>query len=283
MGRGTGPSSTMTTRTSLSGDRASPACLRGGLDDEQRRWVKVAADLENLTLRLDNRALAGSTRSRSSEVYNKEMQIHRARRSSARRSRRGPSSSPSRTSKAGKTEGGCSTFLTREAGDAWFDLLYKVATTGPNTLLEPLMEARDKRRDAVQLEEALAARPARVEDALEALRRGRLPADFVARDAWGRAVTALLAAARAGRADIVEALVALGARPDGRPYPWWLIEGPLPQIEDWKDNDPAARARARRSPTRRRRRPRKTACPPSRRRPYSGRRAPTATMLLLLY
>ena len=41
------------------------------------RWVKVAADLENLTLRLDNRALAGSTRSRSSEVYNKEMQIHR--------------------------------------------------------------------------------------------------------------------------------------------------------------------------------------------------------------
>ena len=129
-------------------------------------------------------------------------------------------------------------FLTREAGDAWFDLLYKVATTDLNTLLEPLMEARDKRRDAVQLEEALAARPARVEDALEALRRGRLPADFVARDASGRAVTALLAAASAGRADIVEALVALGARPDGPP---------LPVVADRRPSSPDRRLERQRS------------------------------------
>ena len=201
--------------------RSGLACVftREGSMMNNGRWVKVAADLENLTLRLDNRALAGSTRSRSSEVYNKEMQIHRGT-----KVERAPQ--PSRpfvlavsNFKGGKDRRRLLDFLTREAGDAWFDLLYKVATTDLNTLLEPLMEARDKRRDAVQLEEALAARPARVEDALEALRRGRLPADFVARDASGRAVTALLAAARAGRADIVEALVALGARPDGPPLP----------------------------------------------------------------
>ena len=106
-------------------------------------------------------------------------------------------------------------FQTREAVDRWFALLVKVATTDLATLLEPLLEAKEKRNDATQLEDALAARPARVDVALEALRRGRLPTDFVARDASGRAVTALLAAARAGRADVVAALVDLGAAPDG--------------------------------------------------------------------
>ena len=59
--------------------RSGLACVftREGSMMNNGRWVKVAADLENLTLRLDNRALAGSTRSRSSEVYNKEMQIGR--------------------------------------------------------------------------------------------------------------------------------------------------------------------------------------------------------------
>ena len=196
------------------------------------RWVKVAADLENLTLRLDNRALAGSTDRDRPRSTTRRCRSTEARRSSARRSRRGRLYSPCPISKAGKIGRRLLDFLTREAGDAWFDLLYKVATTDLNTLLEPLMEARDKRRDAVQLEEALAARPARVEDALEALRRGRLPADFVARDACGRAVTALLAAARAGRADIVEALVALGARPDGPPLPVVADRRPSSQIED---------------------------------------------------
>ena len=147
--------------------RSGLACVftREGSMMNNGRWVKVAADLENLTLRLDNRALAGSTRSRSSEVYNKEMQIHRGT-----KVERAPQ--PSRpfvlavsNFKGGKDRRRLLDFLTREAGDAWFDLLYKVATTDLNTLLEPLMEARDKRRDAVQLEEALAARPARVEDA----------------------------------------------------------------------------------------------------------------------
>lgn len=220
--------------------RSGLACVftREGSMMNNGRWVKVAADLENLTLRLDNRALAGSTRSRSSEVYAKEMQIHRGT-----KVERAPQ--PSRpfvlavsNFKGGKDRRRLLDFLTREAGDAWFDLLYKMTTTDLETLLEPLMEARHKRRDAVQHEEALAARPARVDEALEALRRGRLPADFVARDASGRAVTALLTAARAGRADVVEALVALGARPDGPP---------LPAVQDRRPTTPDRRLERQRS------------------------------------
>ena len=88
-------------------------------------------------------------------------------------------------------------FQTREAVDRWFALLVKVATTDLATLLEPLLEAKEKRNDATQLEDALAARPARVDVALA---NGASGSKFVLRLDGGRLT--VFRALRSGAADV---------------------------------------------------------------------------------
>ncbi|KAJ1451984.1 ankyrin repeat-containing domain protein [Pelagophyceae sp. CCMP2097] len=174
------------------------------------KWLRVTAALENLNLRLDN-----ASHPRATTRYAKEMTITAG-------TTVGKAPQPGRpfcislgdfNAASGKKR--VLDCITASECEKWYGLLSKVATTDLDTLLEPLREAREKERDANELERALAERPAKVEQALLALRRGRLDIDYVARDSSDRGVTALLAAARAGRADIVTALVALGARPDG--------------------------------------------------------------------
>ena len=175
------------------------------------KWVRVAADLENLTLRLDNTHMTETNR----DKYCKEMTI-----TAGTTVLRAPQ--PGRPHCLALSDFNAASgkrrvldCLTQEGVTAWFDLLTRVATTDLDTLLEPLRESREKRRDGGDLEDALRSAPAKVEVALLALRRGRLPADYVARDAAGRGVTALLAAARSGRADVIGALVGLGAAANG--------------------------------------------------------------------
>ncbi|KAH8049370.1 hypothetical protein JL721_11737 [Aureococcus anophagefferens] len=136
------------------------------------KWVRVAADLENLTLRLDNTHMTETNR----DKYCKEMTI-----TAGTTVLRAPQ--PGRPHCLALSDFNAASgkrrvldCLTQEGVTAWFDLLTRVANTDLDTLLEPLHEAREKRRDGGDLEDALRSAPAKVEVALLALRRGRLPA-----------------------------------------------------------------------------------------------------------
>ncbi|KAH8075782.1 hypothetical protein JL720_10489 [Aureococcus anophagefferens] len=172
------------------------------------KWVRVAADLENLTLRLDNTHMTETNR----DKYCKEMTI-----TAGTTVLRAPQ--PGRPHCLALSDFNAASgkrrvldCLTQEGVTAWFDLLTRVANTDLDTLLEPLREAREKRRDGGDLEDALRSAPAKVEVALLALRRGRLPADYVATPRAGRD-----GAARGAerRADVIGALVGLGAAANG--------------------------------------------------------------------
>lgn len=172
-----------------------------------RKWIRVSAELENLTLRLDSL--------NSSVQYSKEMTIT-AGTTVLRSPQQGRphciSIADFNAASGRKRLLDCGTAA---AAETWFDFLSRIATNNLDTLLQPLREAREKEIDAAELGAALASRPPKVDEALLALRRDRLDADYVGRDASERGVTALLAAARAARADVVEALLKLGAAPDG--------------------------------------------------------------------
>lgn len=172
------------------------------------KWVRVQAELENSVLRLDSSKL-------SSFVYCKEMMITAGTTVLKAPQQGRPHCISLADFNAASGKKRLLDCGTADSASMWYELLRRVATTDLDTLLEPLREAREKERDAGELEGALASRPARVDAALLALRRGRLDVDYVGRDASERGVTALLAAARAARSDAVEALLGLGAVPDG--------------------------------------------------------------------
>lgn len=174
------------------------------------KWVRVVAELENLTLRLDSSKLGNA-----SKEYCKEMTITAGTTVQRAPQQGRPYTMAVADFNAATGKKRLLDCMTSDGLETWLDLLRRVATTDLDTLLEPLREAREKERDASELEAALAARPARVDAALLALRRGRLDVDYVGRDASERGVTALLASARAARADAVSALLILKALPDG--------------------------------------------------------------------
>ncbi|KAK7248536.1 spectrin binding protein [Aureococcus anophagefferens] len=143
------------------------------------KWVRVAADLENLTLRLDNTHMTETNR----DKYCKEMTITAGTR--RRASRPGSTCSPASR--------------TRTWTRSW-----------------NAQRASEKRRDGGDLEDALRSAPAKVEVALLALRRGRLPADYVARAPGGQGRgRRCWPPPRSGRADVIGALVGLGAARNG--------------------------------------------------------------------
>jgi len=184
----------------------------GTIPTRTGKWIRVNAELENLTLTLDNLKMGAAP----AQPYSKQMTITAGTQVARMTGNNGrPHCLALSDFNAASGKKRIIDCLSEEALEKWYDILKRVATTDLHTLLEPLREAREKERDAAELEEALAARPARIDAALKALRRGRLSADFVARDASERGVTALLAAARAARDDVVQAVLDLGALSDG--------------------------------------------------------------------